>query len=217
MMLFIIGTHWRTGLLMCWGCNHMGNIYSISEFISTSFALLCTKLFYKKARLIRRPFYIRGKSSILYGEGLTTGHACRFDLLGENKKTLTIGKYCEMGDNVHIVAHEEVVIGDNCLMASKIFISDTNHGNYFGENQSSPETQPNNRKLLTKPVSIGNNVWIGENVCILPGVKIGNGCIIGANSVVNKDVPDNCVAVGAPAKVVKRYNLSNESWERIED
>ena len=106
----------------------MGNNYSISEFISTTFALISTKLVYKNARLIRRPIYMRGKSSISYGEGLTTGHACRFDLPGGNKKTLIIGKNCEMGDNVHIVAHEKVVIGDNCLMASKIFISDTNHG-----------------------------------------------------------------------------------------
>lgn len=193
----------------------MGNNYSISEFISTTFALICTKLVYKNARLIRRPIYMRGKSSISYGEGLTTGHACRFDLPGGNKKTLIIGKNCEIGDNVHIVAHEKVIIGDNCLMASKIFISDTNHGDYAGENQSSPNTPPNDRNLITKPVSIGNNVWIGENVCILPGVRVGSGCIIGANTVVNKDIPDNCIAVGSPAKVVKIYNIEKKSWERI--
>lgn len=155
---------------------------------------------------------MRGKSSISYGEGLTTGHACRFDLPGENKKTLIIGKNCEMGDNVHIVAHEKVVIGDNCLMASKIFISDTNHGNYAGENQSSPNTPPNDRNLITKPVSIGNNVWIGENVCILPGVRVGSGCIIGANSVVNRDVPTDCIAVGAPARIVKKYDNIKGVW-----
>lgn len=190
----------------------MGNKYSVSEFISTVFVLFWTKLFYKNARLIRRPIYMRGKSSISYGEGLTTGHACRFDLPGKNKKTLTIGKHCEMGDNVHIVAHEKVVIGDNCLMASKIFISDTNHGEYVGENQSSPEIPPNDRKLITRPVTIGNNVWIGENVCILPGVKIGSGCIIGANSVVNNDIPDKCIVAGVPAKTVKKYDNEKGIW-----
>ena len=192
----------------------MGNNYSISEFISTTFALICTKLVYRNARLIRRPIYMRGKSSISYGEGLTTGHACRFDLPGGNKKTLIIGKNCEIGDNVHIVAHEKVVIGDNCLMASKIFISDTSHGDYAGENQSSPNTPPNDRNLITKPVSIGNNVWIGENVCILPGVRVGSGCIISANSVVIKDIPDNCIIAGAPAKLVKIYSANNNKWER---
>ncbi len=190
----------------------MGNNYSVSEFISTIFALICTKLVYKNARLIRRPIYMRGKSSLSYGKGLTTGHACRFDLPGGNIKTLIIGRYCEMGDNVHIVAHEEVKIGDNVLMASKIFISDTNHGDYVGENQSPPESPPNDRKLISRPVTIGNNVWIGENVCILPGVAIGSGCIIGANSVVIKDVPDNCIVAGVPAKIIKKWDYIQKKW-----
>jgi len=190
----------------------MGNKYSISELISTTYALLCTKLFYKKARLIRRPIYMRGKSSISYGEGFTTGHACRFDLPGGRKETLIIGKNCEIGDNVHFVAHEKVIIGDNVLMASKIFISDTNHGEYSGSEQSSPDIPPNRRPLITKPVMIGDKVWIGENVCVLPGVTIGAGSIIGANSVVNKDIPTNCIAVGAPARIVKRYDNIKGVW-----
>jgi acetyltransferase-like isoleucine patch superfamily enzyme len=194
----------------------MGNKYSASEFITTIFSLFCTKLFYRNARLIRRPIYMRGKSSISYGEGLTTGHACRFDLPGENKKTLIIGRYCEMGDNVHIVAHEKVQIGDNCLMASKIFISDTSHGEYSKESKSSsPSTAPNNRPLKTKPVNIGNNVWIGENVCVLLGVTIGDGSIIGANSVVNRDIPANCIAVGNPAKVIKTFDFNSNMWKRV--
>lgn len=193
----------------------MKNEYSISEFIQTAYAFVCTKLFFKKARLIRRPFYIRGKSSFKYEIGLTTGHACRFDLKGGNVKTLFIGKNCEIGDNVHIVAHEEITIGDNCLMASKIFISDTNHGNYSGINQSSPDIPPNDRKHFTNPVKIGNNVWIGENVCILQGVSIGDGVIIGANSVVNKDLPANCIAVGSPVKIKKEYDKNDGKWNRI--
>ncbi|AZO96610.1 acetyltransferase [Halocella sp. SP3-1] len=193
------------------------NKYSFSELILTIYALICTKLFYRGARLIRRPVFMRGKSSMEFGVGLTTGHACRFDLLGENQKTLVIGKHCEMGDNVHIVAHEKVVIGDNCLMASKIFISDTNHGEYSGTNQSSPDIPPNKRPLTTSPVFIGDNVWIGENVCVLPGVSIGDGSIIGANSVVNKDIPENCIMAGAPAKAVKFYNTSTHLWERVND
>lgn len=194
----------------------MKNNYSFSEIISSIYALLCTKLFYKGARLIRRPIYVRGKSSLYYGKGLTTGHACRFDLVGNNKKTLQIGENCEIGDNVHIVAHEEVKIGNNCLMASKIFITDTNHGNYSGDdrNISDPFTPPNNRPLFTNPVFIGNNVWLGENVCILPGVNIGDGCIIGANSVVNKNIPAYCIAVGSPAKVVKSWDKEMRLWRK---
>lgn len=194
----------------------MKNKYSLSETISTAYALICTKLFYKGARLIRRPFYCRGKSRLQFAEGFTTGHNCRFDLLGEkddNSKKLIIGKNCKLGDNVHIVANEEVKIGDNCLMASKIFISDTSHGKYSGgTDDSSPIIAPDDRPLYTKPVYIGDNVWIGENVCILLGVTIGDGCTIGANSVVTKDVDANCIVAGAPAKVIKIYDAQNKIW-----
>ncbi len=102
-------------------------------------------------------------------------------------------------------------------MASKIYISDINHGDYSGEFEfSAPHIPPDSRKLYTKPVSIGNNVWIGENVCILPGVNIGDGCIIGANSVVNGDIADNCMVAGAPAKVIKEFNREVGEWIKIE-
>jgi len=112
-------------------------------------------------------------------------------------------------------AGERVSIGDNCLMASKIYISDINHGVYSGiSDHSSPEVPPDKRKIHIKPVSIGNNVWIGENVCILPGVNVGNGCIIGANSLVNSNIPKNCIAVGSPARVIKTYNPNSTLWEK---
>lgn len=194
----------------------MRNQYTISEFIKTAYGLILTKLFYRRARLIRRPFYIRGKSSFEYDEGLTIGHNCRFDLLGSGTKTLFIGKNCEIGDNVHIVAHERVKIGDHCLMASKIFISDTSHGLYSNESENSaPNIPPNDRPIYRKPVYIGDNVWIGENVCILLGVTIGNGCIIGANSVVNKNIPDNSIVAGTPAKIIKSWDPELKRWIKV--
>lgn len=197
----------------------MKNTYSLSEAISTAYALLYTRLFFEGARLIRRPFYCRGIFRLQFDEGLTTGHHCRFDLLGaggDSSKKLVIGKNCKLGDNVHIVANKKVIIGDNCLMASKIFISDTNHGQYSSvTTDSSPDIPPDDRPLYMEPVSIGNNVCIGENVCILLGVKIGDGCIIGANSVVAHDIPHNSIAVGCPAKVVKKYDFDQESWVKL--
>ncbi|MGH4139659.1 DapH/DapD/GlmU-related protein [Clostridium sp.] len=79
------------------------------------------------------------------------------------------------------------------------------------ENEKAPDKRP----LNTKSVSIGNDVWIGENVCILLGVNIGDGCIIGANSVVNRDVPSNCIAFGMPARVIKKYNCTSKQWMKI--
>lgn len=173
-----------------------------------------TKITFRHARFIRRPIYIRGRKSLSGCNGLTTGRFCRFDLEG-SKQTLFIGDNCEMGDLTHIVAHEKVEIGNNVLIASKCFISDTNHGVYKGDNQDPPQTPPNQRNLVSKPVLIGNNVWIGENVVILPGSNIGDGCIIGANSVVCSDIEPNSISVGAPSKVIKKWNSNKLHWDKV--
>ncbi len=191
----------------------MRNQYSFSEFIKNGYSLIMTKLTMKQARFIRRPVYIRGRKSLEGGIGLTTGRFCRFDLEGE-KKTLFIGKDCEMGDNTHIVAHEKVEIGDHVLIASKCFISDTNHGSYSGDYPDDTMTPPNQRALTTKPVRIGNNVWIGENAVIRAGSVIEDGCIIGANSVISRTIPAGSMAVGSN-RVIKRYSPEEKKWIRV--
>lgn len=114
---------------------------------------------------------------------------------------------------MHIAAVKEVSIGRDCLFASKIFISDSSHGEYTGPNPSDPNTDPNTRPLIADAVHIGNRVWIGENVCVLKGVSIGDGCVIGSNAVVTKSIPPNSIAVGSPARVIKRFNFDSNSWE----
>lgn len=188
--------------------------YSFSEFLKTVYNLILTKMFYPRARLIRRPIYIRGGKSLEFGRGFTTGYNCRFDLQG-GAKTLIFGENCKLNDNCHFVAHEKVEIGNNVLFASKIFVSDTSHGAYSGDSQSSPDEAPDVRKLVTKPVKIGNNVWVGDNVAILLGSKIGNGCIVGANSVVCGEFGDNLIIAGVPAKAIKKWNEENKKWERV--
>jgi acetyltransferase-like isoleucine patch superfamily enzyme len=65
------------------------------------------------------------------------------------------------------------------------------------------------------PVTIGRGTWLGQNVVVLPGVTIGQHCVVGANSVVNSSIPDYSVAVGAPARVVRQYNRNSAKWERV--
>ncbi|RZK04462.1 MAG: acyltransferase, partial [Flavobacterium sp.] len=112
-----------------------------------------------------------------------------------------------IGDNVffnsdcHIAAISEVIIGDNVLLASRVFISDHFHGNI---NESDLAYIPINRPLSSKgAVIIENDVWIGEGVCILPGVTVGKFSIIGANSVVTQNVLPYSVVGGVPAKLIK--------------
>lgn len=191
----------------------MGNKYSTSEFVKNAYSLMMTKITFKQARLIRRPIYIRGAASIAGCNNLTTGRFCRFDLEG-NRKTLFIGDNCEMGDMTHVVAHNYVQIGNDVLIASKCFISDTNHGNYSGDNQDLPETIPNSRKLMTGKTIIGNRVWIGENAVILSGAEIGDGCIVGANSVVSKVIPAGSMVVGNN-RIIKKWNTKSRVWEKV--
>ncbi len=182
---------------------------------------LFTKLNFRKARLIRLPIDIRGKEFIKVGKGFTTGKYCRIDVTDNETnagKIIVIGNNVQINDSVHIAASKKVTIGNDVLIASKVFISDHNHGNYGGHAelpQDSPLTKPQQRAPYIKPVTIEDNVWIGEFVSILPGVTIGKGSIIGTMSVVNKDIPAYCIAVGVPAKVIKKFNFENGIWEKI--
>lgn len=181
--------------------------------------LIKTKLTFFNARIIRFPIDIRGKKYIKVSKGFTTGVGCRIEAYPENDQTtLFFGKNFQMNDYVHITAMEKVQIGDNVLFASKIYVSDCSHGSYSGDqHDSSPESIPHDRKLFSKPVVIEDNVWLGEFVSVLPGVTIGKGTIVGANSVVSKSLPSNVIAVGTPAKPIKRYNFETQRWEKYND
>lgn len=186
--------------------------YPPATVLGMGFSFLWTKLFFRGAGLIRKPLYFRGKKrNFHYGSGFRTGRGCRIELFGDGE--IHLGDHCHIGDYVHIVASSSVEIGNDCLFASKIFISDTSHGSY-GEGGSSPETPPEARPLVSDPVKIGKNVWLGDNVVILPGVTVGDGCVIGANAVVTKDIPDYTVAGGCPAKPLKKYDFDVRAWGR---
>ena len=135
--------------------------------------------------------------------------------LDGTKKTLTIGDNCQIGDYCHIVALKKMNIGNNVLIASKVFISDTSHGTYTRDNQDSPNIAPVDRPLISQSVEIGDNVWIGENVVVLQGSKIGKGSIIGANAVVTGDIPENSIAAGVPARVIKKWDQNSKTWRKI--
>jgi lipopolysaccharide O-acetyltransferase len=194
--------------------------YGFGGFFRLVLDLLYTKLFISRsARVVRRPSYIRGTKFICYGKNLTVGVAVRLDASANQSKngiSLIFGENVQLNDYVHIGAIEEVRIGSNVLIASKVFISDHGHGSYgLSASSDSPDIPPASRQLDAKPVVIEDNVWIGEMVSILPGVRIGFGSVIGAGSVVTKDIPARCIAVGNPAKVIKRYDEAVKTWVRL--
>lgn len=193
--------------------------YSFVEVLSLGFNLIRTKCLNKNIRLIRFPIILRGKKYIDFGNNLTTGKGCRIEALRideDKKKRITFGNNIQINDYVHISGMNCVSIGDNCLLASHIYISDNSHGNYNSiHNATSPKIPPTQRDYVTAPVTIGKNVWIGEGVIILPGIQIGEGSIIGAHAVVNKDIPSYSIAVGSPARVVKQFDFKKKCWVRI--
>ena len=129
---------------------------------------------------------------------------------------LMIGRDVQINDYVHITAANQVTIEDNVLIASKVYISDCSHGSYGRDGvHDNPNTIPAARKLHHQSVHIKEKAWIGESVSILPGVTIGKGSIIGANSVVNRNIPDFCIAAGVPARVIKTFDPVSKTWISI--
>lgn len=122
---------------------------------------------------------------------------------------IIIEKNTQIGHFFHCVALKEVHIGENVLIADKVFLSDCTH-NYSEINRSIIESGISH----LRNVNIGADSWIGEGVSIL-GVSIGKHCIIGANSVVTKDIPDYCVAVGNPAVIIKKFDEISNSWVKV--
>lgn len=123
-----------------------------------------------------------------------------------------------MSDFNHIGCVNYVEIGNGVLFGSHCFVTDHNHGSYSGDlqNQSSPLIPPVQRILSNKnSVIIRDNVWIGNNVTILPGVIIGEGTIIGANAVVSQNIPSYSIAVGIPARVIKKWDFTLNQWVKV--
>ena len=111
-------------------------------------------------------------------------------------KQISIGKRFFANFNFTILDEAPVTIGDDCFVGPNVSIYTACH--------STDPVERNTRQEWAKPVTIGNNVWIGGSVTILPGVSIGDNVSIGAGSVVVNDIPSNTIAVGNPCKVIKQ-------------
>lgn len=179
------------------------------------FRFLFSRSFHKfgKKVSIFEPDIIEGEEYISLGDYVSLNSKAWLLALKQNSVNprLVIDDGVTIGRFFHIVAIREIIIGKNVLIADKVYISDNIH-NY--DNIKIPII---NQEILFKGVvEIGENSWIGENVSII-GAKIGKHCIIGANSVVNKDIPDYSIAVGSPAKVIKKYDFETKEWQKYNE
>jgi acetyltransferase-like isoleucine patch superfamily enzyme len=117
-------------------------------------------------------------------------------LRGSPKAKITIGSNVFFGDGTQMMCFESITVGDDTMIAAGTFITDLNHGTEKGKLM---REQP----IETKPTFIGKDVWIGANSVILKGSIIHDGAVIGAGAVVKGEIPENAIAVGVPAKVIK--------------
>lgn len=126
--------------------------------------------------------------------------------------------YVEIGSNVRIGHHLQISCANHIHICSNVnigpFVFLTDHNHKF----ENPNIPIKDQGIFVKPgaaLVIGEGAWLGTKVTIVGDVHIGKHCVIGANSVVTKDIPDYSIAVGTPARVIKQYNFKAQCWERI--
>lgn len=157
-----------------------------------------------KGCIIKKGITLKGAQYISIGE-MTAIHAnavlTAWKLSG-NEPSVSIGHDCDFGEYLHLSCTNRIVIGSGVLTGRWVTIVDNSHGTFLSEELKTP---PHHRPIVSKgTIRIGDNVWLGDKVTVLPGVTIGQGSIIASNSVVTKDIPENSIAAGAPAKVVRQ-------------
>lgn len=155
---------------------------------------------------------VNGPQYIKIGKGTFVGNYAwlgAYDEYAGIKYTprLIIGDHVNIGDFVCITCIGELVIHDGCLFSEYVYISDHVHG--FDPRAGRPDQQP----LMSKGnVEIGENSFLGYRAVILPGVKLGKHCVVGANSVVTHSFPDYSMVAGVPAKLIKTFSFENNTW-----
>lgn len=167
------------------------------------------KLGFKKTGknfLIEYPIRVVGGNYIEIGSNFNSFGRLRIEAYARHlgntySPNITIGNNVSLNFDCHIGCVNQIVIGNNVLIASRVFITDHYHGRSTVESIQIP---PSKRKVESPgPVIIQDNVWIGEGVCIMPNITIGENSIIGSNSVVTKSFPANSVIGGVPAKLIR--------------
>jgi len=186
--------------------------------------MLVTQLFWRprlgalgSRSVLYKPMLLIGAGRIFIGARSQVRDFARLEVIRRPAlgwdATLRIGNNVNIEQGVHIVCQCEVTIEDDVSITPFCAIVDTYHPN------DPPDVPPKiGERLPQRPthVRIGAGSFIGAHSVILPNVSIGRGCVIGAGSVVSRDVPDYCIAVGVPARVVKRFDPKTRQWHRAE-
>jgi acetyltransferase-like isoleucine patch superfamily enzyme len=152
------------------------------------------------------PEEIRALMSRLTGKPMDKSFSMFPPFYTDCGKNITIGKNVFINSGCRFQDQGGIIIGDDALIGHNAVLATLNHG-------FAPDKRKN---LYPAPIVIGKNVWIGANVTVLPGVTIGGNAVIAAGAVVTKDVPENAVAVGVPAKIIRYIDAGEKQGETRE-
>lgn len=169
---------------------------------------------YGNGSIVDSPLHIECPRNIYIGNGVNIQYKSWIaanPLTGYDKCELIFEDGCCIGNFNHIYATHSIILHKDVLTADKVYISDNLHGY---EDIFLPILKQS--IVQHGEVEIGEGSWLGENVCVL-GAKIGRHCVIGANSVVTKNIPDWSVAVGIPARVIKKYDFEQKNWVKVNE
>ncbi len=160
--------------------------------------------------LIYRPVCFTAKH-ISWGKGLVVYKNCRVEGVSQyGGKTyvplIELGENVSFQQNCHITCAQHLYIGNNTALANNVTVTDINH--CYEDVTTTPKSQP----IEVSPVIIGEDCTIYNNAVICPGTNLGKHCVVGANSVVNGIFPDFSIIAGAPARIVKRYDVIEKRW-----
>lgn len=165
-----------------------------------------------KGSIIYPPFHSGNIKTLYIGDNVKVqagGWITTIPQYGQDKfnPELKIGDGTYIGNRCHIIVCDKMVIGQNVTIADNVYITDNLHG--FEDVSCGIMFQS---LKLPGPVVIEDEVWLGERVCVMPNVTIGRHSVIGANSVVTKDIPPYSIAVGSPARVIKKYDHAAKKY-----
>lgn len=152
---------------------------------------------------------------ISLGRGCCIGYNARIEGVSRYNTTsfapsIVFGDHVSIQQNIHLTCANSIVIGNNTAIAANVTITDIDHP--YVDIDTPIEFQD----LVVGEVVIGDDCKIYNGSVILQNVHIGKHCVIGANSVVTKDIPDYCVVVGAPAIIIKRFDFETNTWRKTQ-
>ena len=184
-------------------------------FIKFFIGFIKAKIYNLKAK---KRIYIGRYTKVINGKRIKIGNnvSIRPDcfLCCDKESDIEIKDKVDIGARNRIISGKRIVIEESVQTGPNVFISDIDH-KY--DMVGIPIKEQGTIIKDGEGIKIGYGSWIGTNSVIIGNVTIGKGVAIGANSVVTKDLPDYCVAVGSPARIIKKYNQNTRKWEKVEN